>query len=128
MSAGFLIDTCGWIELAVDGPLSETFAPYFADIGRIVVPTVLQFEFFKWICREHDEPLALELIGLTEQGKVVPLTTAIALLAADLSKQYRLAMADALIYATARQENVPLVTCDHHFSGLPGVLYHPKSA
>jgi hypothetical protein len=30
-------------------------------------------------------------------------------------------MADAIIFATARQESVPVATCDEHFSGLPGV-------
>lgn len=65
-------------------------------------------------------------MGLTEHGEVVPLTTPIALLAADLSSQHRMAMADALIYATARQESVVLVTCDRHFSGIPGVHYVAK--
>ena len=128
MSDRILVDTCGWIEFAADGPLAETFAPYFHDLSLIVVPTVVQFEFFKWIKRERDEPFALELIGLTENACVVPLSTSIALLAADLASQHRLAMADAIIYATARQEDVLLASCDQHFSGLPGVRYVEKGA
>lgn len=127
MSERILVDTCGWIEYATDGPLADTFAPYFRDLTRLVVPTVIQFELFKWGCRERDESTALELIGLTEHGQVVPLTTPIALLAADLASQHRLAMADALIYATARQESVVLATCDMHFSGIPGVRYVAKT-
>lgn len=95
MSEHILVDTCGWIEYATDGPLADTFAPYFRDLTRLVVPTVIQFELFNWGCRERDEAIALELIGLTEHGVVVPLTTPIALLAADLSSQHRLAMAAA---------------------------------
>jgi predicted nucleic acid-binding protein len=44
-----------------------------------------------------------------------------------MAAQYRLAMADAIIYATAQHARVPLATCDHHFADLPGVTYYPKS-
>lgn len=128
MNERILVDTCGWIEYASDGALADTFAPYFRDLTRLVVPTVVQFELFKWVCRERDEATALEFIGLTEHGSVSPMSTPIALLAADLSSQHRLAMADAIIYATARQESVPLVTCDQHFSGIPGVRYVSKKS
>ena len=33
---------------------------------------------------------------------------------------------DAIIYATARLQKVPLVTCDTHFRDLPEVVYHSK--
>lgn len=128
MSERFLLDTCGWLEVATEGPLADTFEPYLRDLTRCIVPTVVQFELFKWACRERDEGIALELIGLTEHGSVVPLNTPIALLAADLANQHRLAMADALIYATARQEHAPLITCDRHFEDLPGVHYTPKGS
>lgn len=128
MSERVLVDTCGWIEYATDGPLATAFEPCFSDFSRLIVPTVVQFELFKWLCRERDEATALELIGLADHGRVVPLSTPIALLAADLASQHRLAMADAVIYATARQESVPLATCDHHFEGLPGVRYLVKTS
>jgi predicted nucleic acid-binding protein len=57
---------------------------------------------------------------------VIPLTTSLALRAADLAQQHRLSFADAVIYATARQEECPLVTCDHHFESLPEVTYFAK--
>lgn len=126
MSARYLIDTCGWIELAIDGECLSDFEPYFTDPTALVVPTVIQFELYKWVCRERDELLALEFVALTEQGTVVPLTAALALLAADLASQHQLAMADAIIYATARSMQVPVVTCDAHFAALPGVHYFAK--
>jgi predicted nucleic acid-binding protein len=63
---------------------------------------------------------------LTEQGNVVPLHTAISLLAADFALQYGLSFADAVIYATAQHLEVGLVTADEHFKGLPGVVYFDK--
>ena len=45
----------------------------------------------------------------------------ITLAAASLSIDYKLPMADAIIYATARAHQAELITSDAHFSGLPGV-------
>ena len=52
--------------------------------------------------------------------------TPIALLAADLHLQYKLATADAIVYATARKHGAELLTCDVNFKGLPGVVLHSK--
>jgi len=62
-----------------------------------------------------------------DQAGVLPLTSAVALLAAELAQSCRLAMADALIYASARYQDIPLATCDRHFADLPGVRYYPKT-
>jgi predicted nucleic acid-binding protein len=121
-----LVDTCGWIEWLTDGPLADDFGPCLQPAEGLLVPTCLQFELYKWVKRERGEPLALEVMALTEEAEVVPLTTAIALTAADWALEYRLSFADALIYATARQYDARLVTADDHFQGLPGVEYLDK--
>lgn len=53
--------------------------------------------------------------------------TRIALLAAELHRQHKLATADAIVYATAQQQDANLLTCDAHFEKLPGVTYFAKS-
>lgn len=62
----------------------------------------------------------------SDDSLVIPLSTDIALVAADLSLLHKLAFADAVIYASAGKYNVELVTPDDHFEGLPGVTYFPK--
>lgn len=121
-----LVDTCGWIEWLTDGVLADDFGPYMETSAELVIPTTLQFELYKWAKREKGEAEALEVVALTEQGRVIPLNTGIALYAADLALQYRLSFADAIIYATASQLGVPLITADDHFLGLPEVVYFPK--
>jgi predicted nucleic acid-binding protein len=49
----------------------------------------------------------------------VPIDERLALLAARISLDRRLAMADAMIYATALVAGARLVTADAHFQGLP---------
>jgi predicted nucleic acid-binding protein len=52
---------------------------------------------------------------------VVDFTDTMALAAASLSIDYKLPMADAIIYTTAQAHHSELITSDAHFSGLPGV-------
>lgn len=121
-----LIDTCGWIEWLTDGVLANQYEPYFQDVESIIVPTSVQFELYKWASRVKNKQEALKVIALTEQGKVIPLTTSLSLFAGDLAQEYKLSFADAIIYATAQNEQVELITSDDHFLNLPEVVYFKK--
>lgn len=121
-----IIDTCGWIEWLTSGTLCDAFQPYFSNLNELIVPTLIQYELYKWICREKDSTVALEIIGITEQTVVAPLDTNIALYAADISKTHQLAMADAIIYATCLKNKATLITSDQHFHELPHVIYFKK--
>ena len=121
-----LVDTCGWIEWLTEGALADSFASYMQDPAELLVPTTVQYELYKWVKRESDENTALDTIALADDSLVIPLSTDIALVAADLSLSHKLAFADAVIYASARKYNVELVTSDDHFESLPGVTYFPK--
>jgi hypothetical protein len=70
----------------------------------------------------------LEVIALTEQGRVIPLTTRLSLYAADMALQHRLSFTDAIIYASSRQFDVPLITADDHFKDLPEVIFFSKKS
>jgi predicted nucleic acid-binding protein len=87
----------------------------------------VQLELAKWLTREVGEDQADQMIAFTQKCVVVPLDTRIALLAADLHHQYKLATADAVVYATAREYGAELLTCDAHFKDLPGVLVVTKA-
>jgi predicted nucleic acid-binding protein len=121
-----LVDTCGWIEWLTDGILANKYKPFMQDVESIIVPTSVQFELYKWASRVKNKQEALKVIALTEQGKVIPLTTSISLLAGDLASEYKLSFADAIIYATAQNEQVELITSDDHFLNLPRVVYFKK--
>ena len=53
-----LVDTCGWIEWLADGALADKFQPYLEDSEALVVPTVVQFELYKWLERSRGEEAA----------------------------------------------------------------------
>ena len=56
------------------------------------------------------------------------LSTRLAVQAAEIAKDHALAMADAIIYATAVAMSADLLTCDAHFATLPQVVYLPKGS
>jgi predicted nucleic acid-binding protein len=122
-----VIDTSVWIEWLVDSPLGKKLAREIPDRAECIVPTIVQLELAKWLTREIGEDQADQMIAFTQKCLVVPLDTRIALLAADLHRQYGLATADAVVYATAREHDAELLTCDSHFSSLPGALVIRKS-
>lgn len=121
-----LVDTCGWIEWLADGALAERFEPYLEAADELLVPTVVQYELYKWLERNLGEEPALKAISLTSRSKVVDLDTSTALLAAELSRDHGLSVADAVIYASARQHHAELITADDHFEGLSGIIYFSK--
>jgi predicted nucleic acid-binding protein len=122
-----VVDTSAWIEWLTASPLGRKLGRELPARAQWVVPTIVQLELSKWLMRELGEDEADRVIAFTQKCVVVPLDTTLALLAADLHRQHRLATADAIVYATAQQQNADLLTCDRHFVSLPGVVVFAKT-
>lgn len=118
----FLVDSSGWIEFMTDGPHAREYAKYIKDPSRIKTPTIVLYEVYKKIKRERREEAALLAVSLMNRTAIVQLTESIALFAADLSLKHSLPMADAIVYATALEEECRVITSDTHFRGLDNVL------
>lgn len=56
-----VVDTCGWIEWLTDGVLAAEFEPQLENLSDVCIPTVIQFELYKWVKRERGEARALEV-------------------------------------------------------------------
>lgn len=123
-----LVDTSAWIEWLAGGPLGRSLAKEFPERSQCLVPTIVQLELAKWLLREAGDEQADQVIAYTQKCVVVPLDTHIALLAAELHRQHKLATADAIVYATAQTHGAELLTCDAHFAELPAVRYVRKAA
>ncbi|SEA95828.1 type II toxin-antitoxin system VapC family toxin [Rubrimonas cliftonensis] len=116
-----LVDTSAWIEWLIASPTGERVAEHLPDQSDWLVPTIVQLELAKWLTREVGDDKADQVIAFTQVCRVETLDTEIALAAADACRERGLAMADAIIFATARLRGATLLTCDAHFDGLPGV-------
>ncbi len=117
------MDSSGWIEFFTEGPLAERYATYFSPRHDRIIPTIVLYEVYKKIKREKGEETALLVSRQLSASHVVQLTEFIAYLAADMSLLHGLAMADAIVYATARDQDAQVVTGDADLKDLPGVIY-----
>ena len=123
-----VVDTSAWIEWFTGSPLGKRLGKQFPDKPQCIVPTIVQLELSKWLVREAGEEQADQVIAYTQKCIVVPMDTTIALLAADLHREHKLATADAIVYATAQQLGAELLTCDAYFKGLPSVVLFAKTS
>lgn len=115
----FLVDSSGWIEFLGDGPLADQFAPYFEREEHLVVPAIVLYEVYKKLLSAQGSPAADRFLSAALRARFVPVDERLALAAARISLERRLAMADAMIYATSVIAGARLVTSDAHFQGLP---------
>lgn len=118
-----LVDSSGWLEYFMNGSLAEKYAGYLSKPDHVLTPTIVLYEVFKVLKSQLGEEHALDAVTQMGKTNIVPLTDSLAYHAANLSLEYKLAMADSIIYATANVHQVMLATSDVDFKGLPKVTY-----
>lgn len=121
-----IVDSSGWLEYFADGPNADCFAEPLGNVPELLVPTIILYEVFKVICRQRGEDPALQATALMQQGRIIELSSSITLLAAKLSLDAKIPMADSIILATAQTNDATIWTQDNDFEGLPGVMYFPQ--
>lgn len=121
-----VVDSSAWIEWLLESPTGNRLNAEMPAREECVVPTIVQLELAKWLGREKGEAAVDSFFAFTSRCLVIPLDTAIARSAADMAASHKLAIADAIIYATATQQDADILTCDAHFSGLRNVVYIRK--
>lgn len=121
-----VVDSSGWLEYLADGPNADFFARPLARADKLVVPSISIYEVFKKVLQQRDEGAALDAAALMQQGKVIELDSSLSMTAAAISIEYKLPMADAVILATAWENDATLWTQDSDFEGIKGVKYSGK--
>jgi len=117
------VDSCGWLEFYTNGPLCNQYAEYLRDLNDIITPVIILYEIYKKVKREYSEDEALLAIIPILKTKVILLDNHLALMAADISLESHLPMADAIVFATAQFHGSQLITSDIHFKNLKNVIY-----
>ena len=121
-----IVDSCGWLEWFSDGVLADRYHKYLQDREQLVVPTIILYEVYKVLKREIGEEKSLSATAYMKNTQIIPMDDTLALAAADTSLRENLAMADAIILATAHYHNCQLVTSDVDLKGKPGVQFISK--
>lgn len=122
-----VVDSSAWLAYFADEPTADFFAQAIEDTELLIVPSVCLYEVFKVILREKNEDQAFLAIAAMQQGRVVDLDADLAIEAAAIGHEEKLALADSIIFAVAQKHSAVLWTQDAHFSGKPRVEYISKA-
>ena len=122
----YVLDSSGWIEWVSGGAGAAKFEPLIAVPDRLIVPAIAVYETVRWALHGADANRAQRVAARMRLSQIVEIDADLAVAAAKLSIEHRLAMADSMIYATARRFGAELWTQDADFEGLVGVRYFPK--
>ena len=121
-----VVDSSGWVEYFVKGTNARFFIPSVQDFENLLVPSICIYEVFKRLTLDLGEENALQAAGIMSYGRIIELNRKIAIDAAQISLELKLAMADSIILATAHEYDAILWTQDAHFKGMEGVKYIAK--
>jgi len=121
-----IVDSSGWVEYFTKGTNSKFFVQPIQDLENLLVPSICVYEVFKRLLLDLEEEEALQAIGIMSYGQQTEFDRQIAIEAAQISVELKLAMADSIILATARANDAVVWTQDAHFKDIEGVKYVEK--
>jgi predicted nucleic acid-binding protein len=122
-----VVDSSAWLAYFAGERNAEFFSGAIEDMELLVVPVICLYEVFKVVLRERGEDDALQAVAVMQQGSVVNLDPDLALEAAWIGSEEKLAFADSIIYAVARRHDAVIWTQDAHFAGRLNVRFKPRA-
>lgn len=121
-----LVDSSAWLAYLAGEKNRAHFRKPIKDFLHLIVPTIVIYEVFKKMLAEQGLDAAFEASAHMQRARVTRLDEYMASLAARISHEKKLGMADSIILATARTYDATLWTQDADFKGMQGVKYFPK--
>ena len=120
-----VVDSSAWMAWFAGNGNARHFGAVINDTANLLVPSVTLTEVFKSVSRQRDEESAIRAVTQMEQGHIVSLDESLAIDAAVCGLEFKLPLADSIIYATARKFGATLWTQDADFERLSGVKSFP---
>jgi predicted nucleic acid-binding protein len=122
---GYLIDSWTWIEYWRKNPAT---LPYIEGDEPIFTSIISLTEICRYCIREFDmKMMDARFADIKIRSKILNLEEDIAIHAGKYIKKEVPGIADALILATARHDDLKIVTGDHHFRPLKDVIFLEKT-
>jgi len=121
-----IVDSVGWIAYLTNAPLADEYEKYIITPDDLITPTIVLHEVYKHVYRVSGEPGGKLALSAMVKTRILPLSSGLAVAAAQAAIENKLPLADSIIYATALAFEAAVVTSDAHFQGLPLVEYIPR--
>ncbi len=121
-----VVDSSGWIEYFLDTSQADYFEPAILNTDALIVPVIALYEVHKRISQLVPPAVVTQCMDVMRHGRVLPLTDAQAIAASVIAQQYKLAMADAVMYSMALEHEALFWTQDIDYHGLPSVRFQAR--
>jgi predicted nucleic acid-binding protein len=121
-----IVDSSLWVEYFLENDIDQSIIDTIKDTGNLYIPVISLYEVYKKFLSIGDNEKANISVAIMQNAVVIGINPQLAVQAAQLGKQYKLPMADSIIYATAVSYDAELYTQDKHFENLDRVHYFSK--
>jgi len=121
-----IVDSSLWVEYFLENDIDQSIIDTIKDTDNLYIPVISLYEVYKKFLSIGDSEKANIAVAIMQNAAVIGINPQLAVLAAQLGKQYTLPLADSIIYATAVLWDAELYTQDKHFENLDHVHYFSK--
>lgn len=121
-----VLDSCGWLSYFTQDSNADYFAPIIEDCDNLLVPGTVVYEVCRRLLALYDKDAHDLGLRYLKKGRFVATDLGVFAAAAASSKQYKLYMADAIIWQTAQAHGATLYTQDAGLKDLPNVKFKAK--
>lgn len=122
-----VLDSSAWIEFFLGSNAGHRYRPIAADSAALLVPAVALYEVHRYLSRTASTSQRTGSLSVMRQARIIDLTDARAVAASEAAHEYKLAMADAIMYSIAQEFKATFWTQDVDYQGLPGVQCHARN-
>ncbi len=117
-----VLDSSAWLSFLAEEKCAAKVEKYISSLSQLIVPSMVLYEVYRQLIKKMEKHSSLVIVAQMQKAKVVTLTEEIALMASEVSLEYKLGTADAIVYATSLFHQAKLVTLDNDFRSLPGCV------
>ncbi|OGZ86206.1 MAG: hypothetical protein A2463_05000 [Candidatus Staskawiczbacteria bacterium RIFOXYC2_FULL_32_10] len=115
-----MIDSSAWIAYLTKNKLGEIID----NETRLFLSSLSLFEIKKKLMKDKisEKEIFDKIDFIKKKSIILPVTDKIAEMAAEISIEKEIPSIDSIIYATALENNLSLITLDNDFRGLPNAV------
>jgi len=119
-----LLDSWAWIEYIKASKAGEEVRGFLDGEYLILTSTINIAEVYRHLLRHRNALFGKKFIGFMQKASFsIPVTEEIATLSAELKHEKKWGLGDSIIYATAKLNNVQLVSGDSDFKDEDSVIF-----
>ena len=121
-----LVDSWAWIEYFKGSHLATQAKEIIESNQKILLSTINVSEIYLFLLRNKPSDAEKLIKFALTSSFVIPIDSSIALKAAKIKYDKKIGMADAIVIATAEENNATILTGDDDFKNMKNVIYIGK--